>query len=305
MKNNKGSLAALVNCFVRGYHTLYSNHPIFDDHIANNFLKEEEKTMIANVWSDSVSFFDPEKSNLFKNDNDRLKWIMNIQCIPVIVTREKYTEDSLALAIQKGVKQYVILGAGFDTFAFRQISLPEDFIIYEVDYPLIQALKLNRMEELNMKIPKHLKFISADFTTDSLRTGLKKQGFDEQKLSFFSLLGNSMYFGKGDFFKLLSFVANITPNGSSFIFDYLEERALDTEVASKRITQIRDIIAKSGELIITGFDPLNLDIELQKYNMLVYENLSPENIEERYFNNREDGLHALDHVHFAHLKVNK
>lgn len=305
MENNKGSLTALVSCYARAYHGLTSRKPIFNDYVAPSLLKETEKKLIASNWANASSFFDKEKSEIFKNQDEKLEWVMNTQCIPQLVSRARYAEDGLLSAIGRGFKQYVILGAGLDTFALRQEKLPPDFIIYEVDHPETQAFKLNRLQEMGIKIPENLKFVPVDFTKDSLQSELIRNGFDDTKYSYFSLLGVVMYLDKKDFYQLLSLISNMSPNGSSLIFDYLDDTAFDDELASKRLIQMRQITAHAGEPIITGFDPFELDIELQDCNMLLYENLAPENIEELYFKNREDGLHAFDHFHFAHLVVKK
>lgn len=305
MENNKGSLTALVSCFARGYHALNSSQPIFNDFIAKTLLKDEEKELIASNWANSIAFFDQGKSETMKNQDEKLEWVMNTQCIPQLVSRGRYAEDGLIAAIGRGVRQYVILGAGLDTFAFRQENLPDNFIIYEVDHPLTQAFKINRLQEMGISIPDYIKFVPVDFAKDSLTDGLKEKGFDEQKLSYFSLLGVSMYLNKNDFYHLLSLVSDISVKGSSFIFDYLDDTAFNDKLASKKLIQMRQIAAHAGEPIVTGFDPFELDMELQDCNMLLYENLSPANIEELYFMNRKDSMHVFDHFHFAHLVVNK
>lgn len=305
MEENKGSLTALVSCFARGYHASKNKKPIFQDDLASSLLRDEEKKEIAINWANAIGFFDQEKGTTLKTFEEKLDWVMNTQTIPQLVSRSRYTEDGLMAAVKRGVRQYVILGAGFDTFGFRQEHLPEDFIIYEVDHPATQAFKINRLQEMAIEIPSCLKFVPVDFKKDSLRTELKRSGYDEQKFTYFSLLGVVMYLAKKDFYKLLSTVSEMSVNGSSFIFDYLDDTAFNEKTASKKLTQMRLITAQTGEPIITGFDPFELDRELQACNMLLYENLSPANIEEMYFMNREDELHAFDHFHFAHLAVNK
>jgi methyltransferase (TIGR00027 family) len=297
------SLTALVSCFARGYHTLNSEDPIFHDSSANSLLKDNEKQLIAGNWANAAKFFEPEID--YNTFDEQLAWVMNNQTIPQLVSRARYAEENLTKAIERGVRQYVILGAGLDTFALRQGNLPKDFVIYEVDHPATQAFKINRMKEMGIKIPKNVKFVPVDFKSDSLSKELINSGFAEGELAFFSLLGVVMYLQKPDFYQLLSTVSEITANGSSFIFDYLDDTAFQEEHASKKIIKMRQITASTGEPIVTGFDPLELDIELQDYNVLVYENLSPENIEEMYFSGRQDNLHAFDHFHFAHLAVHK
>lgn len=305
METKKQSLTALVSCFARGYHASNSSQPIFNDFIASSLLKEEEKQVIATNWANAISFFDQEKSETLKTYDEKLRWVMNNQTIPQLVSRARYAEDGLRSAIERGFNQYVILGAGFDTYSLRQEKLPEDFMIYEVDHPSTQAFKINRLQEKGIALPTNVKFVPVDFKSDSLRDELKKSGYDEQHYTFFSLLGVAMYLAKNDFFKLLSAVSEISINGSSFIFDYLDDTAFYEKFASKKLTQMRQITAHTGEPMITGFDPLELDLEIQACNMLLFENLSPANIEELYFSGRNDGLHAFDHFHFAHLVVHK
>ena len=305
METMKESLTALVSCFARGYHASTSKDPIFNDFIAHSLLKEDEKQLIATNWANAIGFFDQEKSRILETFDEKLKWVMNNQTIPQLVSRARYAEDGLRSAIERGFKQYVILGAGFDTFALRQEKLPEDFLIYEVDHPATQAFKINRLQESGIDIPKNVRFVPVDFKSDSLRTELKKSGFDEQEYTYFSLLGVVMYLAKKDFYQLLSSVAEMSANGSSFIFDYLDDTAFNERLASKKLIQMRQITAQTGEPMITGFDPFELDLELQDCQMLLYENLSPANIEEIYFKESEDGLHAFDHFHFAHLVVSK
>lgn len=306
LEKNKESLTALVSCYARGYHALQSNQPIFNDFVASTLLKEEEKQLISTNWANAIAFFAPEKSETLKTFEEKLLWVMNNQTVPQLVSRARYAEDGLLSAIERGVRQYVILGAGFDTFALRQQeNLPDDFIIYEVDHPATQAFKINRIQEMGLDIPKNLKFVPVDFKENSLRDELMKVGYNEQTLTYFSLLGVVMYLEKQDFYQLLSTVSDLSVNGSSFIFDYLDDTAFNDELAAKKLIQMRQITAHTGEPMVTGFDPLTLDLELQDRNMLVYENLSPENIQEWYFTDRDDDLHAFDHFHFAHLVVQK
>ncbi|PFP17535.1 SAM-dependent methyltransferase [Bacillus sp. AFS073361] len=305
MQTRKESLTAIVSCFARGYHASTSIDPIFNDFIAHSLLNEEEKQLIATNWANAIAFFDQEKSETLETFDEKLMWVMNNQTIPQLVSRARYAEDGLRSAIERGFKQYVILGAGFDTFALRQEKLPEDFIIYEVDHPATQAFKINRLQEIGMDIPKNVRFVPVDFKSDSLRAELKKSGFDEQQYTYFSLLGVVMYLAKKEFCQLLSSVAEMSADGSSFIFDYLDDTAFNERLASKKLTRMRQITAQTGEPMITGYDPFELDLELQDCQMLLYENLSPANIEEMYFKGREDGLHAFEHFHFAHLVVSK
>ncbi|WP_148335287.1 MULTISPECIES: class I SAM-dependent methyltransferase [Bacillus] len=303
--DNKNSLTALISCYARGFHTTYSKNPIFYDKMAFSFISEDEKRMIEENWTNAIQFFNSHKETELYTSNDKLEWVMNTQCVPQVVSRARYEEEALEAAIERGLKQYILLGAGFDTFSYRQKNIPKDFMIYEVDHPSTQAAKINRLNYARLTIPSNVKYISVDFNKDDLYVELQKNGYDKHKYSFFSCLGVSMYLNKQKLLTLLKHISEITPNGSSFILDYLDNTALDDNLASEKLVKMKHLATQTGEPIITSFDPLLLDLELQNTEMLVYENLSPDQIEERYFQNRQDELHAYSHFHFAHLAVHK
>ena len=103
--------------------------------------------------------------------------------------RSRYTEDSLEKAVEQGVKQYVILGAGFDTFAFRCPEILEKLQVYEVDHPATQAFKRSRLAEAGWELPPQLHFVPVDFEQESLAEALTRSSYDPQAPSFFSWLG--------------------------------------------------------------------------------------------------------------------
>ncbi|MFS0782674.1 class I SAM-dependent methyltransferase [Bacillus sp. 1P06AnD] len=303
MELNRGIMTALVSCYARGFHAARHSMPIFNDDIAFSILTKEEKEAIGQNWANAIQFYSPEKNKTLSGQDQKLEWVMNTQCIPQTVSRAKYTEDQLSLAIQRGVKQYVILGAGFDTYVFRQKDLPDDFIVFEIDHPSAQAYKLKRMKEMGLKKPAHVNYMAADFTAGPLSETLMKAGFNSDVPSFFSMLGVSMYLEKKVLLALLSQISGVSCRGSSFVFDYLDVDAFNDEIASDKLIKMRQIAAAAGEPMVTGFDPLLLDSEVQNSSMLVYENVSPEMIEEQYFQDGEGGLYAFPHFHFGHLAV--
>ena len=107
-----------------------------------------------------------------------------------LLSRARYTEDTLEKAIRQGVKQYIILGAGMDTFAFRRPDLMERLEVFEIDHPATQEFKLHRLAELGWKHPAKLHFIPIDFTKESLVTALtRSSSYDPKVKSLFSWLG--------------------------------------------------------------------------------------------------------------------
>lgn len=158
------------------HQTLDAPPKILDDPIAPlliDFASETTKAYIARV----ESIVRPVKSPI------RAGFIM----------RNRYTEDCLAESLARGVRQYVILGAGFDTFAYRQPAWAAALRIYEVDRPATQEWKRERLDAANLKAPRNLAFAPIDFENTSLHDGLSAGGFDFSTSSFFSLLGVTPY----------------------------------------------------------------------------------------------------------------
>lgn len=301
--NKQASLTALVSAYARAYHSQHATHKIFDDYLAHGLLTSEEDTLIRENFAKAITFFNPEQASFYQNEEDALDWVMNTQCIPQTVSRARYAEDCLEQAIKFGAEQYVILGAGFDTFAFRRKDLLGNLHVFELDHPATQSSKKERIQQQGWDLPDELHFIPIDFLNEDLPTVLKHSSFDCTKRTFFSWLGVTYYLTKEALYQTLRSLSEIAPARSSVVFDYLDNAAFIPGQATKRILQMQEITKQAGEPLLTGFDPFTIDLELQQANVLLFENLAPENIEERYFKGREDNLHAFDHFHFAHAVI--
>ena len=224
-----------------------------------------------------------------------------IQGISNFVSRARYTEDTLEKVAGQGVTQYVILGAGLDTFAFRKPEMMKHLEVFEVDHPATQEFKLHRLAELGWKHPAKLHFIPMDFTKESLVTALTSSlSYDSQAKSFFSWLGVVSYLTQENIFATLRSIAKVAPAGSIVVFNYADANTFIPEKLSPQMKKFLKLLRKIGEPIkMGGFDPSRLVEDLESLGFRPQENLSPVNIEERYFKGRTDGLHAYEHGHFA------
>ena len=132
------SITALMTAYIRAYHSTNDNPVIFNDSLGLQLIPEERRKLIEQGLSSS-------KSDLRK--------LLQTMGLPNVVSRARYTEDTLAKEIKSGVKQYVILGAGLDTFAFRHDELLNDIHVFEVDQANTQEFKRKRLVDLGWKIP--------------------------------------------------------------------------------------------------------------------------------------------------------
>jgi methyltransferase (TIGR00027 family) len=223
-----------------------------------------------------------------------LRFLLQTMGLPNVLSRSRYTEDNLEQAVKQGVRQYVILGAGLDTFAFRRSDLLRQLQVFEVDHPATQAFKRNRLAELGWEIPPNLYFVPVDFSKESLAEALRGVSFDPQAKSFFSWLGVTMYLTRDEVFTTLRSITDVAPVGSTVIFDYFVPKE-----TTPHMLQMREDLRKIGEPIKTVFDPSALALDLANLGFRLHENLSPSEIQERYFQRRTDSYYASEHVHFA------
>jgi methyltransferase (TIGR00027 family) len=203
-----------------------------------------------------------------------------------MAARSRYAEDQLASAIALGVRQYVVLGAGLDTYAYR--SSPE-VRVFEVDHPATQAWKWARLQDAGIAIPDSMKFVAVDFERQNLADELSRAGFKMEEPVFFSWLGVIMYLTLEAAMETLRFIA-ARPPGSGVTFDY----ATGTwEPLARRV-------ARAGEPFRLFFDPGDLARLLRSLGFREIEDLNPQQINARYFRDRDDGLRvAGDRAHLV------
>lgn len=300
MKQNESSLTSLVSAFGRAYHSKYDTPKIFDDVMANQLISEEEFSAISKNMMNGIEFFNKDIAQRFKDDPDKiLKWITQVQLSPTPLARAAYCEKVLLHELKLGVSQYVILGAGLDTFAFRYPELESSLEIFEIDHPATQEFKKKRLREAKLDIPDNLHFVSMDFTTRFSYQELVEKGFDHKK-TFFSLLGVSYYLTKEEIASLIHHIFANVPTGSSIVLDYADENLFVEKGMSNRVENMVKMAAASGEPMKSSFTYQEMEHMLEKLGLLIYEHLSPNAINELLFANRTDDLSAFETIHFIH-----
>jgi methyltransferase (TIGR00027 family) len=295
------SLTALGAAFIRAYHAMYDAVTIFDDSLAYSLLTEEERATIARHWTTRLRAVDPPGAALCPDEASAVARALQLwSAAPTVLSRARYTEDMLCKALARGTRQYVILGAGMDTFAFRQRKILEKLQVFEVDHPATQTFKLQRIRELGWNIPSRLHFVPLDLANEDLETILAHRPYDPCALTFFSWLGVTYYLSRNALFSSLRAIAGISPPGSAVVFDYFDSVNLNcTGKAAERLRGILDSLEKLGEPLKAGFDPSTLASDLESVGLRLEENLTPSDIQRRYFTGRSDGYCASEHIRFA------
>lgn len=300
MKKGESSVTSLISAFGRSYHSQFDTPKIFNDYIAKDLISEKEFNDIKENMVQGIHFFNKDIAQEFEgNTEEILKWITQVQLSPIALSRAAYCEKVLLNEVTLGLRQYVILGAGLDTFGFRHPELENSLEIFEIDHPATQEFKKQRLDEANLKIPSNLHFVSMDFTKKLSYQNLIDKGFDNKK-TFFSLLGVSYYLTKEEVSSLIDYLFTKVPPGSSIVFDYADEKLFEEKGASNRVENMVKMASIGGEPMKSCFSYFEIEKMLEKSGLLIYEHLSPAQIHELYFKNRNDYLSAFETIHYIH-----
>ena len=265
-------------------------------------MTAEEYTAVQNYILGGVQFFDPEIDPAKQKPKELLHRLVNVHIAPSPLCRAAYTEKALKTAVLTGTKQYVTLGAGMDTFAFREPEFLSKYRVFEVDHSLTQVDKLERITCAGWMVPDNLAFVPLDFTKDSLAERLIAAGFDPSAKSFFSWLGVTYYLSAEAIDTMLSALSELCADGSSLVFDYPDESFFD---APERRVQNTIMMAKAGgEPMQSEFSYSELEKLLEKYGFLIYELLTPDDIQRNIIDKAGADMKAFEHVNYC-LAVRK
>lgn len=299
MDKNQVSTSARISAFGRAYHATHDEPKIFDDFLADQLFTEDERVMFSDNLARALQFFDPEHAAQCKSPEEALAGFMRAQSVPITLSRARYVEEVLEEETARGVTQYVILGAGLDTFAFRRPELMKQLDVFEVDQPGTQNFKRERIAQVGWEQPASLHYVAVDFTEDDLASALQRAGYDANKKTLFSWLGVTYYLSREVIDQTIRTLAGLAPRGSMLVFDYLEANAFVPERTAKRVRLMQEATIRAGEPMKTGFDPAMLAAELGALGFELVENLGPDEIQARYFAGRTDGYFAYPQIWFA------
>ena len=253
---------------LRAAHQLLDSPLILEDRLA---LKILGSTNEAAVRSNPDHYNDPLSKRLRTS----------------LVVRSRLAEDEWEKAAENGVRQYVILGAGLDTFAYRESHLTGR--IFEVDLPTTQQWKRECLGAADIQIPASLTYVPIDFEHDTLTQALSQAGFRKDEPAFFSWLGVSMYLEEEAILETLRFIASCAA-GSTVVFDYVVTPSLLTPMERLGMELVSAKVAKSGEPWKTYFDPASLADNIRSLGFSEANNVSPESLNNRYLSGRKDGF---------------
>jgi methyltransferase (TIGR00027 family) len=259
----------------RAAHQLYDEPPlVFADPLALRVLSEDARAELS------------KREELERTPSARMMRAF-------LCARSRFAEDALERAVVAGIRQYVVLGAGLDTFAVRS-ALPERPIdpglrIFEVDHPATQAWKRGCLEQSGVHVPDTVTFVAVDFEQEELMARLVASGFDAGAPAFCSWLGVVPYLTREAAVGTLRALGAL-PAGSGVAFDYAVALESLSPKQQAMFDWLAERVARAGEPFRLGFDPVELRELLRECGFARVEDLDGGAISARYFVGRTDGL---------------
>ena len=270
VRQGEPSRSALTVASLRAVHQLLDEPLVFADPIALRLLGASAE---AALRDDPFVLNDPMSRGLRG----------------ALVARSRFVEDELARCVAAGVRQYVLLGAGLDTFAYRNPYGDEGLRVFEVDHPGTQRWKQQLLAGARIEVPPSLTFVPVDFERDDLGGALRQSGFRADQAACVSWMGVTMYLTVEAVLRTMGTVAGFA-EGSCLCFDYRVPATMLNPVELVINQVLEQQIAALGEPWLSTFDPVQLQSQLLELGFSSAQSATPDALNARYFARRKDGL---------------
>jgi methyltransferase (TIGR00027 family) len=199
-----------------------------------------------------------------------------------LVARERYIDDNLQAFLGKGLQQLVILGAGYDSRAYRFAGLKQ-LKVFEVDHPATQADKTDRLQEIFGTIPEHVSYVPVDFNTQTLEKRLAESGYDPKLKTLFIWQGVTMYLTARAVDDTLRFVTRSSAPGSAIVFDYIYQSALDGTRRQNEVNNMRRYRFMTGEGLTFGIPEGAVETFLSERGFRHVRDVNADSLKQAYF----------------------
>jgi methyltransferase (TIGR00027 family) len=290
----------------RAARQILDNPKIFEDPLALRIIGAEAKSRLRS----SLAQYQKPAERAFR---------------AAVILRNRYAEDELVRSIQRGVRQYVILGAGLDTFAYRN---PFPCLrVFEVDHPATQAWKRSCFERAAIPIPASVTYVSADLDRQMMADALRQSGFKSDELTFISCLGVVRYLSRETLISVLTSIVSSMRTGSEVVFDCRPPPSLLQVLGGRALPGRTEVIFDSSfpslpqrlrklahGMIVNrrprnnGFRPTYLDLapltrDLKRIGFVDVKLFGPKELNVRYCKNRTGGLRIQNNIHLVKARV--
>src|SRR6476646_6929328 len=276
------SRTALGVAIRRASHQLYDARPlVLDDPIAVPILGERYRPALEEAAAS-------------------IHETLSVSTRAWLVVRNRLAEDNLARAVRHGVRQYVLLGAGLDTFAYRN---PHPGVrVFEVDHPATQGWKRKILGLAAIAEPDSVTYVPVNFEQQTAVDGLIAAGFDASSPAFFAWLGVTMYLPEETVFAVLRAIAALPP-ASGVVFDYAIAKSEMSLLGRMAVAAVNQRLKQIGEPWVTFFSPGALATHLNALGFQRTRDLDPKELNARYFSVRTDRLRLSSFAHVMTASV--
>ncbi|MCP4906779.1 MAG: class I SAM-dependent methyltransferase [bacterium] len=261
----------------RATHTLHDEKPVLNDTWAIELLGPTTQ----------VEARDAEHQRRLREDS-----AIDFRLILAVgIGSLRYAEDEVDRCAADGIHQYVVLGAGFDTFALRRGDVADRLRVYEVDFPDVQALKRKRIEKAKPQPGQIPTFIPVDFETMSISQGLAATDFDPARPAVWSWMNTIPYLTNEATETTLTEVARLMAPGSRIVLNYQGKVAL-SQAQIDYLQSLGELVREGGEPMKSLWTPEDFESMLTRCGLRTIDHSTESDLNERYFEGRKDGLYA-------------
>ena len=272
MEPGQPSRTAIVTSLLRAAHARLDPIKLIDDPFGDVWLADARA-----IFEQRMRALDP--------DGDSGRPVIDNGAYANVIVRARVCEDALREAVARGVAQYVIVGAGFDSFAQRRPDWARALAVIEVDHPATQSLKLRQIGEA--RAAAH--YIAADLGAEPLGEALKRSPYRADAPAFFAWLGVTMYLPREANLATFREIARVGARGSELVFTY-SHIARFARAATPEQTRMREAVAAVGEPFVCGFDPETLAAELAECGLTLDEDFGVDELLARYDPEGRNGM---------------
>lgn len=271
MHDDRPSTTAFRAAIARARHQLIDSPKVFDDPLALRILGRDTALELERLGR--------------RGDNPYMRGVR-----ASLVVRSRIAEDALHEAVARGATQYVVLGAGLDTFALRSPYPADRLRVFEVDHPATQSWKRQMLASAGLVAPAHLHWVPVNFGRQSVSETLLGAGFDSARPAFFSWLGVTMYLPPEVTLATLEELRGLARAGGGIVFDVLNDPATLKPLLRLMLVVLRRRYARMGEPWIGHFAPERLHQQLQAMDFADVRRHDADHVNSRFFNAHPRGL---------------
>jgi methyltransferase (TIGR00027 family) len=302
MIESSPSRTALATSLMRALHARRDPSPLLDDPWGDRLVPKSERDrfgerILARMDSEA-------RTAALRTPGAILDdfFLANV-AYPGVVIRSRYAEDALREAVKGGIRQYVLIGAGLDSFVLRRPAFSESLDIFEIDHPATQAFKIQRIGDCGISLPPSVHFISADLANEDIASALARSSFRRDEPAFFSWLGVTVYLTREANLATLRAVANVGAPRSELVFTYVDQIEFFTGGSRSPGDANAKAVAMMGEPYVSGFDPKEIANDLMHVGLELIEDLDGQKMSERYRRTGANALHPPVSLHIALARV--